>query len=107
MIFVDVAMRAPSEAAIREFLPKIRAAVAGTHKENGCIIYRFTIDMDDPCILHVTELWESEEALFGHFKGEAVKIMFEIVPNLQVLGAQAYRGDLEPFDLPLPAELSA
>lgn len=107
MIFIDVAMKAPSEAALQEFLPAIRAVMEGTHKEKGCLIYRFTIDIDDPCIIRVTELWESEEALYGHFEGEAVKVMFDVMPHMQVLGMQAYKGDLQPFEVPLPASLSS
>ncbi|WP_155059621.1 putative quinol monooxygenase [Streptomyces blattellae] len=105
MIFIEVALKAASETALQGFLPTIRAAMEGTHKEKGSLIYRFTVDLDDPCVLRVTELWESEEALFAHFEGEPVKLTMEIIPELQVLSMQAYQGDLVPYEVPLPAEL--
>lgn len=106
MLFIDVGLKAPSGAHLQDLLPAIRAAEDATHKEKGCLIYRFTIDKDDSSVLRVTELWESEEDLRAHFTGEAIKIMGQVLPHLQRLGMRAYQGDLVPYDLPLPDELT-
>ena len=35
--------------------------------EDGCIDYRFAIDIDDPSTVRLFEQWESEAALQSHF----------------------------------------
>lgn len=106
MIFIEVLLKAPSEAELEDFLPTIRAAMAATALEEGCLVYRFTRDIDDPCLLHVTELWESEEALFAHFAGDSLKIILKVLPLMEVRGMTARKGDMTVFDLPLPADLT-
>lgn len=106
MIFIEVVLKAPNEAVLHEMLPTIREAMAATAAEDGCIVYRFTHDIDDPCLLHVTELWESEETLFTHFAGDALKIVMRVLPRMEVLGIKARKGDMVMFDLPLPSDLT-
>ncbi len=41
---------------------------AETRKEDGCVTYTFTQDLDDPALFHVFEYWESAAALAAHGK---------------------------------------
>lgn len=52
------------EAAI----PAAVEMMAETHKEHGCIHYRFYADLEDPGRFHVYEEWESLAALEAHFE---------------------------------------
>ncbi|SRR5713101_2654484 len=53
-----------------------------THKEAGCITYRFSSDLADPNTLMIFEEWESEEALGRHFKTEHMKRFQQQAPKL-------------------------
>jgi quinol monooxygenase YgiN len=50
-----------------EAVAAARAMATASVAESGCLAYRFTADLDDPCLLHVFEKWESAEALDAHF----------------------------------------
>ena len=58
-----------------------RRTTAATQQENGCILYRFTTDLDRPDRFILTELWESEEHLKAHFVGEAFKTFWAELPG--------------------------
>ena len=38
-----------------------------THKEEGCVAYVFSADLEDPAVFRLFEQWESQEALDAHF----------------------------------------
>jgi len=39
-----------------------------TRKEPGCVTYAFSVDITDPNMMRIFEVWESMEALREHFK---------------------------------------
>lgn len=41
--------------------------ILATRSENGCIRYAYARDVLDPQIMHVSEAWESMDALKAHF----------------------------------------
>lgn len=43
------------------------AQVAATEAEDGCIAYRFSVDVTDPDLLHISERWRDQAALTAHF----------------------------------------
>lgn len=45
-----------------------RTMVEESRKESGCLTYAFSVDINDPTIMRVYELWDSMEALEAHFK---------------------------------------
>jgi quinol monooxygenase YgiN len=47
--------------------------MAETRKEDGCLQYCFTADLDDPGVVHVVERWESEAYLEPHMKAEHIR----------------------------------
>ena len=38
-----------------------------TRAEEGCLLYAFSADLEDPGVVHIIEKWTSEEALLEHF----------------------------------------
>lgn len=48
-----------------------RAAIstmeAASRKEKGCHDYTFSIELNDPSVMRITESWDSMEALTAHF----------------------------------------
>lgn len=44
-----------------------RTMAAASRAEPGCRQYRFSVDLDDPDVVHVFEEWDSAEALEVHF----------------------------------------
>lgn len=46
----------------------MRAQIEATLAEEGCIAYSYAIDVLDPGLIRVSELWESREHLAAHFK---------------------------------------
>jgi quinol monooxygenase YgiN len=72
MILIELVFDAAADE--RENVAELaRRTTAATQRENGCIRYRFTADLDHPNRFISTELWESEDHLKAHFAGEAFK----------------------------------
>src|SRR3546814_4618366 len=68
MILFDVTIEAKDDRR-KEATGLLRRTMAGSQAEEGCLIYRFTADLDDPRLFHLVELWESEAAFAGHATG--------------------------------------
>ncbi len=63
----------------------IRAALAmaeATRKEQGCITYQFSADLEDPNTILIFEEWESDEALAHHFQTEHMRVFRQQLPGL-------------------------
>jgi quinol monooxygenase YgiN len=48
----------------------VAAAIAvqqASRQEEGCLLYAWTADLEDPSRVHVAEKWTSQEALDHHF----------------------------------------
>lgn len=59
-IRIDVTHRDAAMAAMSEMQ-------AETNKEDGCVSYVFSADMNDEALFHLFEEWESMEHLQAHF----------------------------------------
>jgi quinol monooxygenase YgiN len=59
-IQLDPAKREPAIAAAREMMEE-------TRKEEGCISYTFSADLDDPGRFRIFEEWQDDAALGAHF----------------------------------------
>lgn len=55
-----------------ELRPFMRAALEGTRREKGCLLYAYGEDVLDPGLIRIVERWESWEAIEAH--GEAPHI---------------------------------
>jgi quinol monooxygenase YgiN len=103
MIVIDAAVEANDDSALQNLVPLLSAAVRETQKEKGCVIYQFSIDVDNPRLIRLNEFWESEADLFAHFELlAATPLVDQINAFSRLMHLKAWRGDLTPFDLPIP-----
>ena len=54
--------------AVEKVRDVMEAAIRATREEEGCVDYRYGIDVLDPETIVVLEYWESAAALEAHFK---------------------------------------
>ncbi len=69
-------------------LEAVRAAGAdmmvATRQEEGCVEYAFSVDLADPSIVHVFEIWESQAALEAHFVAPHMAVFLEALSKVRV-----------------------
>ena len=53
---------------VADLLPHMRALLEASQKEEGCIGYWAGVDVCDPGVLRISELWIDAEALQRHVK---------------------------------------
>ena len=70
-----------------EFLEAVRFMVEATLEEPGCVRYAFTPDPIDDGLVRLYELWESQEALEGHFASAHMAEWQEVQPTLRATGS--------------------
>jgi quinol monooxygenase YgiN len=55
----------------QEDIVALQGAIATMEKasreEEGCLDYTFSIELNDSCVIRITEKWETVEALQAHF----------------------------------------
>ncbi len=66
MIMITGTIRLPA-SRVAEALPAMRAMMAASRAEPGCIFYAYAQDLDDQGLIHVTERWTDRAALAAHF----------------------------------------
>src|SRR3546814_14627247 len=79
MILFDVTIEAKDDRR-KEATGLLRRTMAGSQAEEGCLIYRFTADLDDQRLFHLVELWESEAAFDGHANGAPFRTFLSELP---------------------------
>ena len=52
---------------VAEALPLMQDVIAATLREVGCSAYSYAVDVADPGLFRVVEIWESRAALKAHF----------------------------------------
>lgn len=55
------------ESEVERAVHAVSAMAATSRNEAGRIDYRYAVDIDDPLVAHLFEVWESNEALDAHF----------------------------------------
>src|SRR5437660_4627315 len=82
-----------------------RRTTTATQQEEGCILYRFTTDLDRPNRFILTELWQSEDYLKAHFAGEAFRNFWADLPGGgSFVSSTAWEGPLVSYVPPRPAQ---
>jgi quinol monooxygenase YgiN len=97
MILIELIFDA--DPIVREDVAALaRRTMAETKKEKGCILYRFTVDLDLPHRFILTELWESEEALNAHFIGKTFQTFWAELPNeVASVSVTGWQGPLNAY----------
>lgn len=89
------------------FVELIRNMMYETQKEAGCILYRYTADLDDDTKFHLVENWENEELMSAHIDAPHAHHFVAEMPKLaKIAGAKAYSGDLSSYRVRAPTPKS-
>ncbi len=66
MIVVNAVIEATEDtiAAMQEAIDKMEQA---SRAEDGCHDYTFSVELNNPAVMRITERWESMDALGAHF----------------------------------------
>ena len=65
IVAAEVSIEAGATDAVKE---ELRTMETESRKEPGCQTYAFSIDVNDPETLRITERWDSMDDLEAHFK---------------------------------------
>mgnify|MGYP000480589040 CR=1 FL=1 len=67
MIVVNAIIESTEESisALKSVLADMEQA---SRAESGCVDYTFSVELNNTCMLRITERWESMDALQTHFK---------------------------------------
>jgi quinol monooxygenase YgiN len=96
-IFIEVVFEA-STGRRDDFIQLARRTMSASRREAGCVLYRFTADLEHPDRFLLTELWSDEESLKAHFDGKAFKRFFaELTGRGRVVSNIAWQGPLDPY----------
>jgi quinol monooxygenase YgiN len=89
MIVVNVAIES-SESDITALKPAIAAMEQASRAEEGCDDYTFSIELNNPDIIRITERWQSMEALETHFGAPHMAEFQAAMAQHAPKGSQAY-----------------
>lgn len=79
---------------------ELRAIVAPTHKEPGCLRYALHRSMEDRAVFVVVERWASKQALDQHFAAPYIQAFLKKVPELMAAPPEIITYELLPEGLP-------
>ncbi|GAB5450634.1 MAG: hypothetical protein Hals2KO_09620 [Halioglobus sp.] len=66
MIVVNAIVKS-SQEAINAMQGAIAAMETASRAEEGCLDYTFSIELNDPTVIRITEKWDNLESLQAHF----------------------------------------
>lgn len=66
MIVVNATIVADA-ASIKALQPAIAKMETASRAEPGCEDYTFSVELNDPTVIRITERWQSADALKAHF----------------------------------------
>jgi quinol monooxygenase YgiN len=66
-VIVAGTFRIPAEN-LHALKPHLEAVIAATRREDGCLVYSYGVDVDDPGLIRVFEHWRDQACLETHFK---------------------------------------
>lgn len=101
MIVISYEIFLAEGETIDRFSEAFRVMDEETRKEEGCLMYVSTVDVNDPTVIRIFEVWESRELLKPHFQTDHIKNFQQTLNDLQVksVNAKAYEADKEiPFE---------
>ena len=67
MVIVMGTVRVAPEA-IERLRPAMEAMMAASRAEDGCLAYAYALDLLEPGLVRVSELWTDRASLEAHFK---------------------------------------
>lgn len=99
LVTVEVVVDPESVASVKSVLATMETA---SRAETGCITYAFSVDVNDPGMIRVTEKWKSMADLQAHFKmphmAEFQKAVGALAPKSMDVKAYEVSGEVAlPF----------
>lgn len=86
-IRIDAGGRDKAVAAAAEMMRE-------SNREEGCISYVLSGDLEDPGLFRIFEEWEDEAALKAHFKTPHMAAFNKVIGSLKVLEVDVKRYDV-------------
>ena len=71
MLLITGTIRLPPER-LADALPAMRAMVAASRAEPGCLGYSYAEDVIEPGLMRITELWDTRAHLNAHFRSDHI-----------------------------------
>ena len=81
MIIVEGSIRIRDLSRAR---PAMEAMIRASRAEAGCIDYSYALDLVDPCLVRVSERWESRSALEAHIASDHLRAWRALWPEIGV-----------------------
>lgn len=81
-------------------LAAIDKVVSATRNEDGCLEYKFTVDLFDPNVLHLFEVWRDQAAVDAHMATPHLAEFLGKAAEFGVTGTEIYKregGDPSPL----------
>ncbi len=98
MIVIEGTVRIP-DGALERTRPAMETMIAASRAEAGCIDYAYSIDVLDPCLVHVNERWMSREALAAHFQTPHMAEWRKAVAEIGLTDRRLRLYDAEPEEI--------
>ena len=65
-VIIAGAVRVPPEN-LEQFRPHMARMLAASRAEDGCLVYSYAVDVEDPGLIRVFEAWRDPAAVQAHF----------------------------------------
>ena len=82
-LIVAGSVRVPPEN-IATFRPHMEAMLAASRIEDGCLDYSYAVDVADPGLVRVFEVWRDRAALEAHFATTQMAAWPSVWPQFEV-----------------------
>ncbi len=99
MIVVNVVIEssAANIASVKDAIAEMEVA---SRAEEGCEDYTFSVELNDPNKLRVTEKWRTAEALVAHFKTPHMATFQAALGRLDATNRELNFYEATPIDMP-------
>ena len=99
MIIVNAIIES-DESSIAAMREAITTMVTATLEEPGCDDYCFSLELDDPTRIRITERWHTIEALAAHFQTPHMAAFQQVMAAHPPKNVTAHCYDAKEIDLP-------
>lgn len=100
MIIINVTFATTGDSQA-QFLALLHQTQAASSIEQGCLMYRFSQDLENPLHYHLIEMWQNSEALIAHLQtAHFLGFINEFAGLAQVVSSSSLEGEMSPYEVP-------
>lgn len=100
MIVIVGTIRIFSHEDKERMLVQMREMGDATRAEPGAVEYRSSLDLFDPLLFHILEVWKTEDDVKAHNTSAHMKKLIENTSDIKTeISLRAYEGGLVSYDL--------